>query len=112
MVVVRGVACLLAEKLWNNAKFSIREPCKVTPVCSPCAKRPKLFAVGYREGVGGREQQIERKTQKEEEEVWAKIQPIWDVLHRQSVPEVTDKSDPIFVECLKVPCKKMSFRRE
>lgn len=28
------LVCLLAEKLWNNAKFPIREPCKVTTVCS------------------------------------------------------------------------------
>ncbi|KAM7406542.1 hypothetical protein PAMP_000916 [Pampus punctatissimus] len=52
-----------------------------------------------------REQQIERDTDKEREleEVWATVQPIWDVLHRQPVPEVTDKADLIFVECLKVP---------
>lgn len=49
-----GGACLLAEKLWNKAKFSIREPCKVTPVCSPCAKRPRLLGLSYR-GVGDRE---------------------------------------------------------
>ena len=40
-----GGACLLAEKLWNSAKFSIREPCKVTPVCGPCAKRPGRFGL-------------------------------------------------------------------
>ena len=59
-----------------------------------------------------REQQIQRDTERERalEEVWATVQPIWDALHRQSVPEVTGKADPIFVECLKVPCKKMSFR--
>lgn len=67
----------LAEKLWNMAKFSIREPCKVTPVCSPCAKRPRLFGLSYEEGDGEggvvvvvvgdrkREQQIERDTDKE-----------------------------------------------
>lgn len=30
----RGLVCLLAEKVWNNAKFPIREPCKVTTACS------------------------------------------------------------------------------
>lgn len=40
-----GGACLLAEKLWNSAKFSIREPSKVTPVCGPCAKRPGRFSL-------------------------------------------------------------------
>lgn len=53
-----GGVCLLAEKLWNNAKFSIREPCKVTLVCSPRAKRPGLFSLSSREGgerVEGRE---------------------------------------------------------
>lgn len=43
-------ACLLAEKQWNNAKFSIREPCKVTPVCSLRAKRPGLFSLSSGEG--------------------------------------------------------------
>lgn len=107
---VGGGACLLAEKLWNNAKFSIREPCKVTPVCRPSAKRPRLFGLSW----GGGEQQIERDTEREREleEVRATVQPIWDALHRQSVPEVTDKADLIFVQCLKVPCEKMSFRRE
>uniref|UniRef100_A0AAV2LNN5 Uncharacterized protein n=1 Tax=Knipowitschia caucasica TaxID=637954 RepID=A0AAV2LNN5_KNICA len=37
-----GRLCLLAEKVWSHAKFSIRQPRKVTPVCSPCAKRPGL----------------------------------------------------------------------
>lgn len=108
---MRRGACLLAEKLWNNAKFSIREPCKVTPVCNPCAK-PRLCPTGTerrkrgKEGGGRqREQQIERDTKREREweGVRATVQPIWDALHRQSVPEVTDKADPIFVECLKVP---------
>lgn len=40
------------------------------------------------------------------------VQPIWDVLHRQLVPEVTDKADPISVESLKVPRKKIRFRKE
>lgn len=53
-----------------------------------------------------------RERERELEKVRATVQPIWDALHRQSVPEVTDKADPIFVECLKVPCEKMSFRRE
>ncbi|TNN77139.1 hypothetical protein EYF80_012608 [Liparis tanakae] len=48
-----GGGCLLPEKLWNKAKFSIREPCKVTPVCSPCARRHSLFGLSYREGGGG-----------------------------------------------------------
>lgn len=62
---------------------------------------------GRKGGERQREQQIERQG----ERVWATVQPIWDVLHRQSVPEVTDKADPIFVERLKVPSEKMSFRR-
>ncbi|KAM7423625.1 hypothetical protein PAMA_000125 [Pampus argenteus] len=55
-----------------------------------------------------REQQIERDTDKEREleEVWATVQPIWDALHRQPVPEVTDKADLIFVECLKSAWKR------
>lgn len=48
-----GDVSLLAEKLWNNASFSIREPCKVTLVCSPRAKRPGLFSLSPREGGGG-----------------------------------------------------------
>lgn len=44
--------------------------------------------------------------------MWATVQPIWDALRRQPVPEVTDRADPIFVECLKVPREKMSFSRE
>lgn len=69
---------------------------------------------GRRGGERQREQQIEREgaLKKKKEKVRATVQPIWDVLHRQSVPEVTDKADPIFVERLKVPCEKMSFRRE
>lgn len=66
-----------------------------------------------RRGDRKREQQIERDTDKEREleEMWATVQPIWDALHRQPVPEVTDNADPIFVECLKVSCEKMTFRR-
>lgn len=75
-------------------------------VCSGCAKRARLSALSCRE------ERMERVTQKELEGVWATLQPIWDALHRQSVPEVTDKADPIFVECLKVPHKKMSFGRK
>ncbi len=69
---------------------------------------------GGRRG-GKREQQIERgdtERERELEKVRATVQPIWEALHRQTVPEVTDKADPIFVKCLKVPCEKMSFRRE
>lgn len=51
---------LLAEKQWSNAKFSIREPHKVTPACRLRAKRPRPFSVGApqeeEEGeMGGRE---------------------------------------------------------
>lgn len=71
---------------------------------------------GGRRGGGERqrEQQIERDTERESEleKVRATVQPIWDALRRQSVPEVTDKADPIFVECPKDRCEKMSFRRE
>ena len=69
--------------------------------------------IGREEGTE-REQQIERERERERrrEEVRATVQPIWDALHRQSVPEVTDRADPIFVERLKVPREKMSFRRE
>lgn len=110
---VGGVsACLLAEKLWNNAKFSIREPCKVTPVCSPCAKWPKLFGLSYREGGEKTERATDRERHRKEKKreeakkkVWATVQPIWDVLCRLPVLEVTDKADPIFVECLKVLCE-------
>lgn len=64
--------------------------------------------------MDGGEQQIKRKRETEREkreleEVWATIQPIWDALHRQPVPEVTDRADPISVESLKVLCEKISF---
>lgn len=87
---------------------------------SLCQATRALWSVLEGEGEGGdeggrqREQQIERDTEKESElkKVWATVQPIWDAHRRQSVPEVTDKADPIFVECPKVRCEKMSFRRE
>lgn len=59
----QGSACLLAKKLWNSAKLSIREPCKVTPVCSPCAKRARLFSVcplGRMEGATDRKRETQR----------------------------------------------------
>lgn len=50
------------------------------------------------------------RKKRELEKVQGTVQPIWDVFRRQSVPEVADKADPIFVDCLKVPGEKMSFR--
>lgn len=102
----------MAEKLWNNAKFSIKETCKVTAVHGVCAKRPVLILRGGWGEVenGGSNRYADSK--KEEEEAWATVQPIWDALHRQRVPGVTDKADPIFIECLKVLGEKMTFSAE
>lgn len=92
----------------RSLQYSVVVPSDPSSLLCPIGR------VKWRGGGRRGEQQIVRDTgrAREQEEVWARVQPIWDALHRQSVPEVTDKADPIFVECLKVPCEKMSFRRE
>lgn len=49
----------------NNAKFPIMVSCKVTPVCSPRARRPRLFSLSsgeWRVG-GGKERATDRGTE-------------------------------------------------
>lgn len=120
---VRGERCL--DLWWRRRRVYVcwLRDCGTMP-SSPLGSPARSLRHAVREpsdpGLSvcprGREERgwkAERATDREgrRERVWATVQPIWDVLHRQSVPEVTDKADPIFVERLKVPSEKMSFRR-